>query len=89
MAPLIAQLIAWAGFWMAGRMGLLPAAATLPGALRFALALAALLVLMFPANAYAARAKLPIAGRPAMPLVARLLLQLFWIGGLLWVAAEN
>jgi uncharacterized membrane protein len=149
MAPLIVQLIAWAGFWIAGRMGLLPAAATLPGALRFALALlfaftavahfvprtrremvhmvppafpspaalvgltgvlelagaigllvapyvraaalalAALLVLMFPANAHAARAKLPIAGRAAMPLVPRLLLQLFWIGCLLWVASVN
>ena len=38
MAPLIAQLIAWAGFWIAGLTGLLPAAATPAGALRFALA---------------------------------------------------
>ena len=149
MAPLVVQLVAWGGFWIAGRMGLLPAAATAPGALRFALALlfvftavahfvprtrnemvrmvppgfpspvalvaltgvlelagavgllvapyvraaalalAALLVLMFPANAHAARARLPIAGRQAMPLVPRLLLQLFWIGCLLWVAAAN
>jgi uncharacterized membrane protein len=149
MAPLIVQLVAWAGFWAAGQAGLLAAAATLQGALRFALAalfvftaiahfvprtrndmvrmvppgfpapaaivaltgvleaagavgllvpayvrlaalaLAALLVLMFPANAHAARAKLPVAGREAMPLVPRLLLQLFWMGCLLWVAAEN
>jgi uncharacterized membrane protein len=38
VAPLIVQLIAWAGFWIAGLTGLLPAAATPVGALRFALA---------------------------------------------------
>jgi uncharacterized membrane protein len=38
VAPLIVQLIAWAGFWIAGRTGLLPAAAMPVGALRFALA---------------------------------------------------
>ena len=38
MAPLVVQLVAWAGFWLAGLTGLLPAAATPVGALRFALA---------------------------------------------------
>ena len=38
MAPLIVQLVAWAGFWLAGVIGLLGAAATPVGALRFALA---------------------------------------------------
>jgi uncharacterized membrane protein len=37
VAPLIVQLVAWAGFWLAGLAGLLPAAATPVGALRFAL----------------------------------------------------
>jgi uncharacterized membrane protein len=38
VAPLIVQLVAWAGFWLAGLTGLLPAAGTPVGALRFALA---------------------------------------------------
>jgi hypothetical protein len=38
MAPLIVHLVAWTGFWLAGRAGLLPAAATPVGALRYALA---------------------------------------------------
>lgn len=147
MAPLIVQLVAWAAFWLAGLVGLLPAASTPVGALRFALAvmfgftalshflprtrpdlvrmvppglpapgllvsvtgvlelagavglllppwprlaalaLAALLVALFPANIHAARAGLLVAGRPAMPLRFRLPLQLFWIACLLWVAA--
>ena len=36
MAPLIVQLVAWAGFWLVGLVGLLPSAGTLAGALRFA-----------------------------------------------------
>ena len=38
MAPLIVQLVAWIGFWLAGVTELLPAAGTPVGALRFALA---------------------------------------------------
>lgn len=147
MAPLVVQLVAWAGFWLAGLAGLLPAASTPVGALRLALAvmfgftalshflprtrpdlirmvpatlpapgilvsltgllelagaiglllppltwlaalaLALLLVALFPANVHADRAGLLIAGRRAMPLRYRLPLQLFWIGCLLWVAA--
>lgn len=147
MAPLIVQLVAWAGFYLAGLTGLLPAATTPVGALRFALtvmfaftalshflprpradlirmvppalpapgllvsltgglelagaigllvppiarlaalALAALLVALFPANLRADRAGLQIAGRRAMPLRYRLPLQLFWIACLLWVAS--
>jgi uncharacterized membrane protein len=149
VAPLIVQLVAWAGFWLAGLAGLLPAAATPVGALRFALtvmfgftalshflprtrsdlirmvppalpapgllvsltgalelagaiglllppltrlaalALAALLVALFPANLHADRAGLQIAGRCATPLLYRLPLQLFWIACLLWVAAMH
>jgi len=51
--------------------------------------LMALLVAMFPANAYAAIAGLEIAGREASPLVWRLPLQLFWIGALWWVARAH
>lgn len=149
MAPLIVQLVAWIGFWLAGVTELLPAAGTPVGALRFALAvmfgftalshfhprtrpdlvrmvppvfpapglmvsltgllelagaiglllptmtgiaalaLAALLVALFPANIHAARARLPVAGRLAMPLRYRLPLQLFWIACLAWVAATH
>ncbi|HEX8211668.1 MAG TPA: DoxX family membrane protein [Longimicrobium sp.] len=68
---------------LAGAIGLL-----LPPLTRLAaLALAALLVALFPANIHAARAGLPVAGRPAMPLRFRLPLQVFWIACLLWVAA--
>jgi uncharacterized membrane protein len=49
-------------------------------------ALIALLVALFPANVYAARMRLPVAGRPAMSLVFRLPLKLFWIVALWWVA---
>ena len=51
-----------------------------------AYALIALLFAMFPANVRAARLRLMVAGRPAMPLAFRLPLQLFWIGALWWVA---
>lgn len=47
-----------------------------------------LLVAMFPANVHAARQRLLIAGRPAPPLIARVPLQLFWIGALWWVASR-
>ena len=50
--------------------------------------LIALLVVMFPANLYAARAGLVIAGRRATPIVWRAPLQLFWIGSL-WCVAQS
>lgn len=51
--------------------------------------LIALLVAMFPANVHAARRGLMIAGRRAMPLFWRLLLQLFWIAALWWVRSPT
>jgi uncharacterized membrane protein len=70
---------------LAGAIGLL-----LPPLARVAaLALAVLLVALFPANIHAARSGLPVAGRAAMPLRFRLPLQLFWIACLLWVAAMH
>ena len=70
---------------LAGAGGLLiPSLASLA-----AYCLMALLVAMFPANAYAAMAGLEIAGREASPLIWRLPLQLFWIGALWWVAREH
>jgi uncharacterized membrane protein len=149
MAPLIVQLVAWAAFLGLGKAGVVPSAATVSGALRFALAvmfaftalshfmpptrpdlirmvpprlpqpgllvtitglfeaagafglwlrpwtwwaahlLAALLIALFPANIYAARAGLQIAGRRATPLAIRLPLQIFWIACLMWVAATH
>ena len=38
MAPLIVQLVAWLVFWGLGQAGIFPSAASVPGALRFALA---------------------------------------------------
>jgi uncharacterized membrane protein len=49
--------------------------------------LIALLVAMFPANVYAAREGLMIAGRRATPVLWRLPLQLFWIAALWWVGS--
>lgn len=149
MAPLVVQLTAWAVFYLAGRSGVLPAAAGAVEALRLALAamfaftalahflprtrpalvrmvppvlgapgllvtvtgvlelagaagllvppvvrasalaLAALLVALLPANVHADRAGLEIAGRRATPLRVRLPLQLFWFACLLWVAAAS
>lgn len=51
-----------------------------------AIALALLLIALFPANVYAARAGLTLGGRRATPLVLRLPLQFIWIGLLFWVA---
>ena len=51
-----------------------------------AYSLIALLVALFPANVRAARLRLLVGGRPAMPLVFRLPLQLVWMGTLWWVA---
>lgn len=67
---------------LAGATGLLVAALVRPAAL----ALAALLVALFPANVHADRVGVAIAGRRATPLRARLPLQAFWIACLLWVA---
>ena len=50
--------------------------------------LMALLVLMFPANVYAARTGHTIAGRPHSPLPLRTLIQVFWIG-LLWWSVQD
>jgi uncharacterized membrane protein len=67
---------------LAGAAGLL-----LPPLVRAAaLALAALLIAMFPANVHADRAGVVIAGRRATPLRVRLPMQLFWVACLLWVA---
>src|SRR6185295_5320282 len=72
-------------FELLGAVGLL-----VPGLVRAsAYALIALLVAMFPANVYAARIGLTVAGRPAMRLALRLPLQLIWIGALWWVALHN
>lgn len=70
---------------LAGAIGLLLPPLTRPAAL----ALALLLLALFPANVQAARSGLLVAGRPAMPLRFRLPLQLFWIACLLLVAAMN
>ncbi len=51
--------------------------ATAPAA---AICLALLMVAMFPANVYAARAGLTLAGRPVTPLLPRTLLQVLFIG---------
>jgi len=51
--------------------------------------LMALLVAMFPANVHAARQRLAIAGRGAMPVVWRLPLQVFWIAALWWVRSST
>ena len=70
---------------IAGAIGLLvPAIARAAAA-----ALAALLVAMFPANIYADRAGLEVAGRRATPLRFRLPLQLVWIALLLWIATRQ
>jgi uncharacterized membrane protein len=69
-------------FELLGAAGLL-----VPGLVRAsAYALIALLIALFPANIHAARMRLTVAGRPAMPLALRLPLQLVWIGALWWVA---
>ncbi len=51
-----------------------------------AIALALLLLALFPANVHAARTGLTLGGRPATPLVLRLPLQVVWIVLLCWVA---
>ena len=70
---------------LAGAIGLLiPSLASLT-----AYCLAALLVAMFPANAYAAIAGIEFDGRAASPLVWRLPLQILWIAALIWVARAH
>ena len=51
-----------------------------------AVGLALLLVGLFPANVYAARAGVTLGGRQATPLIFRGPLQVVWIGLLCWVA---
>jgi uncharacterized membrane protein len=51
--------------------------------------LIALLAAMFPANVYAAREGLLVAGREASPLIWRLPLQLFWMWALWWVRRSS
>jgi len=81
--PNPAALVTLTGFLeLAGAAGLL-----IPGTARWAAyGLIALLVALFPANIHAARAGVSIGGRPATPMVLRLLLQLLWIGLLFWSA---
>lgn len=67
---------------LAGALGLLLA----PLAPWAAIGLALLLLALFPANVYAARAGTTLGGRPATPLALRLPLQLIWIALLCWVA---
>ena len=68
-----------------GAVGLLVPEA-LPAA---AYGLMALLVAILPANVYAARKGLIIAGRRATPLLWRIPLQLFWIAALWWVRSPT
>jgi uncharacterized membrane protein len=56
---------------------------------RAAYGLAALLVAMFPANAYTAVVGVDFGGREGSPLAWRLPLQLFWIAALVWVARAH
>ena len=67
---------------IAGAIGLL-----IPPLRRLAgIGLAAQLVAMFPANAYAAREGVPFRGRPPTPLPVRALLQLAFIAAVWWTA---
>jgi uncharacterized membrane protein len=67
----------------AGAVGLLvPSLSRLAG-----WCLIALLVAMFPANAYAALRSVKLGGRPATPLIYRTPLQIFWIAVLWWATA--
>ena len=68
---------------LAGAAGLLmPAFSRIAG-----WCLIALLVAMFPANAYAALKSVTLGKRPATPLLYRAPLQIFWIAVLWWAAA--
>jgi uncharacterized membrane protein len=67
---------------IAGAIGLLIPRARRPAGI----GLAAQLVAMFPANAYAARKGIPFRGRPPTPLGVRALLQLAFIGAVWWTA---
>jgi Predicted membrane protein len=59
-------------------------AIVIPSASRFAaIGLAVLLVAMFPANVYAARHRLAIAGTPVTPLLPRTALQLVFLAAVL------
>jgi uncharacterized membrane protein len=67
---------------IAGAIGLL-----IPRLRRLAgICLAAQLVAMFPANAYAARERIPFRGRPPTPLRVRAPLQVAFIAAVWWTA---
>jgi uncharacterized membrane protein len=67
---------------IAGAIGLLvPRTRTLAG-----ICLIVFLIAVFPANAKAAREHLPVAGKPATPLVFRFPLQIVFIGLVWWVS---
>jgi len=71
------------GAELLGAIGLL-----IPRTARLAAAcLAVLMLALFPANVHAAQAHLSISGRPVMPLVPRLLMQVGFIAALGVVAA--
>jgi uncharacterized membrane protein len=82
--PLRAQLVTLTGVLeLAAAAGLaLPAVASLAGA-----GLVLLLIAMFPANIKAAVEHLPLRGKPAMPLLVRLPLQILFIA-VTWWASE-
>ena len=60
-----------------------------PVARAAAFGLIGLLAAMLPANVYAARQGLIVAGRPASSLVWRLPLQLFWMWALWWTTRSR
>lgn len=79
--PFPAALVTLTGIAeIAGAVGLQLARFARPAAY----GLIVLLVAMFPANVYAARAQHTIEGRPHTPLPLRSLLQVFWIASLAW-----
>lgn len=67
---------------IAGAIGLLIPPLRRPAGI----ALAAQLLAMFPANAYAAREGIPFRGRPPTPLPLRALLQLVFLAAIWWTS---
>ena len=70
---------------IAGGLGVLTPPLRAPAAW----SLAALMVVLFPANIYAALGGVTLGGQPVTPLWIRGPLQLFWIATLLWVARPS
>ncbi len=86
MLPAPALLVALTGvLQLAGAVGLLTSATVVASALT----LGALLVALLPANVRAARAGLQVGERRTTRLRWRIPIQLFWIGSLLWIAADS